>query len=464
MKRILFYFSSLTPSRMELWSECFEELSEQIGIKISVFFEKESHLQTASTMSLLDKYMIQPEGGGQQPFEYSLDSAASILIKYDMYNLQKFRLQKMTLNQPKVLRSEYRQQLCFVIEQLEGLINSCKPDLVFVMEPKNLDWTANLFILEMICKVQEVDFRFIHVTGSYSRLNIFDNLFRISSAVHETYKRKLDQGLSHTETRRVEQFIASYKKFKSSIFVKDTLQKEPPKRPWWRLGSTNGWVLGRWPQLSRPNPYRYRRPPDLSTTKYILFLPNKPENGRAQYLSPYYSDCNGVLVRSLAISMPLDCVLVIKDHPHTLGKVTRGVLEELAGRFDNCYYIDPRKDSMEIAENAAAVASVASTSALEALMLRKHLILFGETNFNFGAGGPPIKRVTNLENLPRIINECLTEDPPGREILVWVYAILENSFSWALVDDEDWTNNSNQGFEQKWAELVKRCVVDYYSL
>jgi len=161
--------------------------------------------------------------------------------------------------------------------------------------------------------------------------------------------------------------------------------------------------------------------------------------------------------------MPIDCALVIKDHPHTLKRGISGALEAVVKRFDNCYYLDPKEDSMEIAANSAAVASVASTSALEALMLKKHLILFGEANFNFGVEEAPIKRVTNLEKLPMIINDCLTQDPPAHEILVWVYAILTNSFSWSSVDDQDWNNNSSQGFEQKWAELVKRGVSNFCS-
>ena len=467
MKHVLFYFSSLTPSRLPLWSRCFEELSDQIGIKISVFFENDSDLHTASEQPHLADYIIQPKNGRKQSVQRLADTVTSVLSKYEMYNLQKYRLQKMTLNQPKVRRREYRQQLCFVIQQLEGLIYRCKPDLVFVMEPKNLAWTANLFILEMICQVERVGFRFIHVAGSYSRLNIFDNLFRVSDAVHKTFKSKRDQGLSQAEIQRVEQFISSYRDFKSSRFVNNTLQKHISKRSLSARESIKRWVLKYWRRPAGAGGYSYRlryaEVPNLAGKRYILFLPNKPENGRAQYLSPYYSDCNSVLVRALAVSMPIDCALVIKDHPHTLEKGISDALEEVVNHFDNCFYLDPREDSMEIAAKSAAVASVASTSALEALMLKKHLILFGETNFSFGSKKAPIKRVTNLEDLPKIINDCLTEDPPVHEIFAWFYAILENSFSWSLVDDQDWNNNSNQGFEQKWAELVKRGVSNFYS-
>jgi len=79
-----------------------------------------------------------------------------------------------------------------VIAQFEELLDRCNPDLIFVMEPKNMAWTANLFILEMFCRVRKVGFRFTHVAGCYSRLNIFDNLFRVSDAVHKTFKSKRD--------------------------------------------------------------------------------------------------------------------------------------------------------------------------------------------------------------------------------------------------------------------------------
>jgi len=468
MKNVLFYFSSLTPSRLLLWSKCFEELSDQLDINISVFFEKDSDLETAKAGSHLDPYLIQLEENRQSVIEYGPDRINTMLSKYDSYNLQKYRLQKIILNQPKSFEVEYPQQLGFVITQFEELFDRCNPDLIFVMEPKNLAWTANLFILEMICRVKKLEFRFIHLAGCYSRLNVFDNLFRVSADVHRTFKSKLGQGLSKAEINRVEQFIASYRNFKSSRSVRDILQKKHTRqRSWWETTSIRSRVLEYLRNTRRAggssSRRRYHKMIDLTERRYILFLPNKPENGRAQYLSPYYSDCNSILVRALALSMPIDCALVIKDHPHTLKRGISGALEAVVKRFDNCYYLDPKEDSMEIAANSAAVASVASTSALEALMLKKHLILFGEANFNFGVEEAPIKRVTNLEKLPMIINDCLTQDPPAHEILVWVYAILTNSFSWSSVDDQDWNNNSSQGFEQKWAELVKRGVSNFCS-
>ena len=464
MKNVLFYFSGLTPSRLLLWSRCFEELSDQLDINISVFFENDSHLETAKAGSHLDPYLIQLEENRRSVIEYGPDRINTILSKYDSYNLQKYRLQKIIFNQPKGVGVEYPQQLSFVITQFEELFDRCNPDLIFVMEPKHIAWTANLCILEMFCRIERVGFRFVHVSGSYSRLNIFDNLFRVSADVHRTFKSKLDKGLSKAEIDRVEKFIASYRNFKSSKFVKDILQKHTRERSWWEPRLIRKRVMEYLVNTIRaggpPPRRRYHKIIDLTERRYIIFLPNKPDNGRAQYLSPYYSDCDSILVRALALSMPIDCALVIKDHPHTLGKGISGAMEELVDRFDNCYYLDPREDSMEIAANSAAVASVASTSGLEALMLKKHLILFGETNFNFGSEEAPIKRVTNLEDLPMIINDCLTEDPPADKILVWVYAILVNSFSWGLVDDRDWTNHSNQGFEQKSVSLIKKAVIE----
>ena len=86
---------------------------------------------------------------------------------------------------------------------------------------------------------------------------------------------------------------------------------------------------------------------DRKKENFVLFLPNKKDNIRLRYLAPYYWN-QAQIVRNIAISLPLGYTLVVKDHPHSIGGLIDSDLIDVVREFDNCVYIDPELETMDV--------------------------------------------------------------------------------------------------------------------
>jgi len=84
--------------------------------------------------------------------------------------------------------------------------------------------------------------------------------------------------------------------------------------------------------------------------------------------------------------------------------------------------------------------SISSSSSIEALMLLKNVICFGEEPYLFGNYKAPIKRVARFVELSKVIRECLDTAPDTDEICTYCFSMLSLTFSRGDVPDEDWSN------------------------
>ena len=87
---------------------------------------------------------------------------------------------------------------------------------------------------------------------------------------------------------------------------------------------------------------------------------------------------------------------------------------------------------------AQIVFSQSTSSSIEALMYYKHLIMFGNDLQFFGTKFDIVHRVTNLENLPKLIERLLISDVDKNNINKFFYSFFSNSFSRDLSDDNQW--------------------------
>jgi hypothetical protein len=184
---------------------------------------------------------------------------------------------------------------------------------------------------------------------------------------------------------------------------------------------------------------------DYQKSKYFLLLLNKKDNWRIDWYSPYYSDMS-LIIKNISLSLPFPYSLVVKDHPHSKagnGKFRDANVIQACTQSQNTYYVDPARNTFEFVENATAVFSIASTSGFDALMLLKHVILFGESSYNFGSYDAPIHRVTNMERLPEIVKYCISNQPDCNAILAYLYSFFEVTASrTGLLEQDDWTTYS----------------------
>ncbi len=78
----------------------------------------------------------------------------------------------------------------------------------------------------------------------------------------------------------------------------------------------------------------------------------------------------------------------------------------------------------DLASAASAVVFYGTTSGVECLMEMKHVIELGESSLIFDFDDPPIKRITNFEELQSAINTLTASRVPVEKIHSFFCALL----------------------------------------
>ncbi|MEK7551812.1 MAG: hypothetical protein AAB534_00130 [Patescibacteria group bacterium] len=146
---------------------------------------------------------------------------------------------------------------------------------------------------------------------------------------------------------------------------------------------------------------------DLSKIgKFVYFpLQVQPETV-IDVTAPYFSN-QIETARLIAMSLPGDYTLVVKEHPAMIGVRTPSYLEKVA-RTVNVKLVDYRIPTNEIMKSADLIISPGGTTIFEAAILKKPAIQLGELGSTLKL--PNVTRHTDLTTLDKIIIKKLQEN------------------------------------------------------
>jgi len=135
------------------------------------------------------------------------------------------------------------------------------------------------------------------------------------------------------------------------------------------------------------------------------------------------------LARIIALSLPADYTLVVKDHPDMQGLRSPEYLKDLAGT-PNIKLVDYRISSEELIKGASLVTAPNSTAMVEAAMYHIPVIQFGEEGIILKL--PNVVKHTDFSTLAGRINEQLRADLKTseyeRRLLNFVSAAFDTGF------------------------------------
>ena len=137
------------------------------------------------------------------------------------------------------------------------------------------------------------------------------------------------------------------------------------------------------------------------------------------------------LIKNIAKSMPVDHLLLVKEHPACYLRSWREIntYKELA-KIPGVVLIHPDADSQELIKKSSLVLSITSSSALDAIFLKKPVIVFTDTNFSMI---PDVHRLKEIEKLPEAIKSELDRKINPEHIEKYVQFIENNSFEYNLM-------------------------------
>lgn len=165
----------------------------------------------------------------------------------------------------------------------------------------------------------------------------------------------------------------------------------------------------------------------LPNIRYAFFpLHTEPEVSLLVYGRPYVNQTE--IVRMLAMSLPVDMVLVVKEHPWMVGKRSLSAYDKMLN-IPRVKFADPRLEARVLIQQADLVAVVTGSVALEAAMLGKPVITFGDCPYNLLPSGM-VRRCDDPRRLQSIIREALlhyTNDETA--LTAYIAAVFEASVS-----------------------------------
>jgi hypothetical protein len=109
------------------------------------------------------------------------------------------------------------------------------------------------------------------------------------------------------------------------------------------------------------------------------------------------------IVEMLARACPPGINIYIKEHPYFAGGVNRKMLKDLK-RFESVKVLHPSITSLEVIKNAKVVITINSTAGLEAILLKKPLVVLGNPYYAYFKYAYNVK---DMNELPRILNEAI---------------------------------------------------------
>lgn len=186
------------------------------------------------------------------------------------------------------------------------------------------------------------------------------------------------------------------------------------------------------------NPYRARRAarllephyvsgPHLSELRYAFYpLHTEPEVSLLVYGRPYVNQIE--VIRALAMSLPADTVLVVKEHPWMVGKRSMGAYRKLLD-IPRVRLASPALEARELVAHSRLVAVVTGSVALEAAMLGKPVITFGDCPYN-ALPATMVQRCRDPRALPEMLKRMLANAATDEEALeAYVAGVFDTSES-----------------------------------
>lgn len=206
---------------------------------------------------------------------------------------------------------------------------------------------------------------------------------------------------------------------------------------------------------------RYVREADLAGMRYAFFpLHTEPEVSLLVYGRPYVNQIE--IVRMLAMSLPVDMMLVVKEHPWMVGKRSLAAYQKMLD-IPRVRFADPALEARTLVKQSDLVAVVTGSVALEAAMLGKPVITFGDCPYNL-LPDSMVRRCADPRHLQVLVQQAIVQNKTDEDALVaYVAAVFETSASVnlysVLLGKANVHTERNSDYAEEIHKLVKHMMI-----
>ncbi len=193
-------------------------------------------------------------------------------------------------------------------------------------------------------------------------------------------------------------------------------------RPLW-FGAVRNPILAR--RTQRMLRDHYVTSADLAERRYAVFpLHTEPEISLTLYGRPYLNQVE--VVRAIALSLPSDMILVIKEHPWMVGKRSLGMYKKFLN-IPRVRLAAPELNLRDLIAKSSLVTLLTGSSGLEASILERPVVTLGPNMVTLLPDSMAV-RCRDLTELPETISNLLNKHKHNEAALERLYAaIVENT-------------------------------------
>jgi hypothetical protein len=159
--------------------------------------------------------------------------------------------------------------------------------------------------------------------------------------------------------------------------------------------------------------------------KYVFFpLHLEPELALLLY-APFFTS-QLAIIHNVAQSLSHDTALYIKEHPRAIGRRPLAYYQELAA-IPNVRLIESSVNSLQLIKNSSGVVTITGTAGLEAMLLGKPALTFGDVFYNFV--DDLVWHTHSFEEVPHLIKRFGDFSPDESQVINFLAALLDESMS-----------------------------------
>ncbi|HVS54024.1 MAG TPA: hypothetical protein VHD62_16840 [Opitutaceae bacterium] len=162
----------------------------------------------------------------------------------------------------------------------------------------------------------------------------------------------------------------------------------------------------------------------LQGLKYFIFpLHFEPE--AATLVNGRYLNDQFVVIQMAAKALPADCILIVKEHRVSVGRRPVEFYRKIDA-LHNVRFVSEHEDVYGLIESSRGVITISSSMALEAIMLQKAVIVFGDVHYNILS---QVIIAHNIEGIAACVKQALAfEGYKEAEYLAFFRVITERTY------------------------------------
>ncbi|MBL7070818.1 MAG: hypothetical protein ISS26_01435 [Candidatus Omnitrophica bacterium] len=289
------------------------------------------------------------------------------------------------------------------LEEIEGLLDRVKPDLVFSLDPT----TFGDYIMYLFCRARNIPMFFLRTTKIKNYVEFNDGMFGCSSHIYRMFQEYERNNAYDRWVKEAEAYLEETRnkdsRYEGMVLVSPERKKEDPP-----AGIARSLIRG----LMSEADYllKYKRDSHIPGI-FIPFAYQKfilPFKARLQHLrySRYYVTENRLdslnfafyplqsepeissliwgksymnqieTIRNIARSLPVGMKLLVKEHPRAVGYRSFGYYKKIL-QIPNTMLISPYVKARPVIKRAKAIISIATFVAFEAVIHRVPSIMLG---------------------------------------------------------------------------------------